>query len=122
MKPTTENNFTIALAGNPNSGKTTIFNRITGTHQHVGNYPGVTVDIKEGHRNFNGTVVRLIDLPDTYSLTALSEEELVARDYLLNNKPDAVIDILDRAADVSRRAVYRARHPACARTQHVRHG
>jgi len=85
----------IALAGNPNSGKTTIFNRITGTHQHVGNYPGVTVDIKEGRRNFNGTVVRLIDLPGTYSLTALSEEELVARDYLLNNKPDAVIDILD---------------------------
>ena len=85
----------IALAGNPNSGKTTIFNRITGTHQHVGNYPGVTVDIKEGHRNFNGTVVRLIDLPGTYSLTALSDEELVAREFLLNNSPDVVIDILD---------------------------
>jgi len=85
----------IALAGNPNSGKTTIFNRITGAHQHVGNYPGVTVDIKEGRRDIGGIPAKIIDLPGTYSLTAHSEEELVTRNYLLDKKPDVVIDIID---------------------------
>ncbi len=85
----------IALAGNPNSGKTTIFNRITGAHQHVANYPGVTVDLKKGRTKIDGTRAEIIDLPGTYSLTALSEEELVARNYILNEKPDVVIDILD---------------------------
>ncbi len=87
--------FTIALAGNPNSGKTTVFNRITGTHQHVGNYPGVTVEIKEGTRRIDSAKLKIIDLPGTYSLTALSEEELVARDYIVENKPDVVVDVID---------------------------
>jgi len=91
MKPP----YVIALAGNPNSGKTTIFNRITGGHQHVGNYPGVTVDIKESNTQINGVPVVLVDLPGTYSLSALSEEELVARNFILNNKPDVVVDIVD---------------------------
>ena len=62
----------IALAGNPNCGKTTIFNNITGAKQHVGNYPGVTVEKKEGHRTFNGKDLLFVDLPGTYSLTARS--------------------------------------------------
>ncbi|RUM38518.1 MAG: hypothetical protein DSY58_02100, partial [Desulfobulbus sp.] len=85
----------ITLAGNPNSGKTTLFNHLTGARQHVGNYPGVTVDKKEGFFTFNTNSIRIIDLPGTYSLTAYSVEELVARDYLVNEKPDMVIDIVD---------------------------
>ena len=91
----TGHSLTIALAGNPNSGKTTIFNRITGAHQHVGNYPGVTVDIKEGTRSIGGEKIRFVDLPGTYSLTALSEEELVGRNYIIEHKPDVIIDIID---------------------------
>ena len=86
---------TIALAGNPNSGKTTLFNAITGARQHVGNYPGITVERKEGIVNLQDTKVKLIDLPGTYSLSAYSQEELVARNFLINEKPDAVIDIID---------------------------
>ncbi len=85
----------IALAGNPNSGKTTLFNAITGAHQHVGNYPGITVERKEGIVNLKGTKVKLIDLPGTYSLSAYSQEELVARNFLVNEKPDIVVDIVD---------------------------
>lgn len=87
--------YTIALAGNPNSGKTTVFNRLTGAHQHVGNYPGVTVDIKEGTRRHDGLSLKIVDLPGTYSLTALSDEELVARNFILEHNPDVVIDIID---------------------------
>ena len=90
--------FTIALAGNPNSGKTTIFNRLTGGHQHVGNYPGVTVEIKRGAVTHDGTQLSLIDLPGTYSLTALSEDELVARNFIIRNKPDVVIDVIDASS------------------------
>ena len=86
---------TIALAGNPNSGKTTLFNALTGARQHVGNYPGITVERKEGTINSEGTKVKLIDLPGTYSLSAYSQEELVARNFLTNEKPDVVIDIVD---------------------------
>lgn len=86
---------TIALAGNPNSGKTTLFNSITGSRQHVGNYPGITVERKEGTVIVNNTHVRLIDLPGTYSLSAYSDEELVARNFLLDEKPDIVVDIVD---------------------------
>jgi len=86
---------TIALAGNPNSGKTTLFNAITGGHQHVGNYPGITVERKEGIINLNDVKVKLIDLPGTYSLSAYSDEELVARNFLVNEKPDIVVDIAD---------------------------
>ncbi len=85
----------ITLAGNPNSGKTTLFNHLTGARQHVGNYPGVTVDKKEGIFTHKDKQIKIIDLPGTYSLTAYSVEELVARDYLVNEKPDLVIDIVD---------------------------
>ena len=86
---------TIALAGNPNSGKTTLFNELTGSRQHVGNYPGVTVEKKEGTLVDNGYRMSVVDLPGTYSLTAYSLEEVVARDFLVNEKPEVVIDIVD---------------------------
>lgn len=87
--------YTIALAGNPNAGKTTLFNTLTGARQHVGNYPGVTVERKEGTYFHNGTRMHIVDLPGTYSLTAYSMEEVVARDFLVNEKPQLVIDIVD---------------------------
>lgn len=87
--------ITIALAGNPNSGKTTIFNNITGSRQHVGNYPGVTVEKKYGNASYKGYKINVIDLPGTYSLTAYSEDELVARNYIINETPDMVVDIID---------------------------
>ena len=86
---------TIALAGNPNAGKTTLFNVLTGAHQHVGNYPGVTVEKKEGVYFHNGYQINIVDLPGTYSLTAYSLEEVVARDFLVDEKPEVVIDIVD---------------------------
>ncbi|NNF99703.1 MAG: ferrous iron transport protein B [Desulfobacteraceae bacterium] len=88
-------NLTIALAGNPNSGKTTIFNILTGTRQKVGNWPGVTVEKKEGTIHRFDRRLKIIDLPGTYSLTPFSIEEIVARDYILLEKPDVVIDIID---------------------------
>ena len=88
---------TIALAGNPNSGKTTLFNAFTGSRQHVGNYPGVTVEKKEGRYVHGKKQFKLVDLPGTYSLTAYSLEEVVARDFLVNEKPAAVINIVDAA-------------------------
>jgi ferrous iron transport protein B len=87
--------LSIALAGNPNSGKTTIFNNITGTRQKVGNWPGVTVEKKEGHINKSGYDLKIIDLPGTYSLTPFSIEEIVARNFILDERPDVVIDIID---------------------------
>jgi ferrous iron transport protein B len=88
---------TIALAGNPNSGKTTLFNALTGARQHVGNYPGVTVERKEGSYVLNGQNLKLIDLPGMYSLTAYSLEEVVARDFLIQEKPAAIVNIVDAA-------------------------
>src|SRR6056297_3856090 len=85
----------VALAGNPNSGKTTIFNKLTGTRQKVGNWPGVTVEKKEGEIRRNGYDIKVIDLPGTYSLTPFSIEEIVARDFILDENPDVVIDIID---------------------------
>ncbi|WP_315296012.1 ferrous iron transport protein B [Veillonella parvula] len=85
----------IALAGNPNCGKTTMFNNITGAKQHVGNYPGVTVEKKEGHTNFDGQELLFIDLPGTYSLTARSLDELVARNVIVNDNPDVIVNVLD---------------------------
>lgn len=85
----------IALAGNPNSGKTTIFNNLTGTRQKVGNWPGVTVEKKEGDIHKFGCDMKIIDLPGTYSLTPFSIEEIVARDFILDENPDVVIDIID---------------------------
>ena len=87
--------ITVALAGNPNSGKTTIFNVLTGAKQHVGNYPGVTVERKEGSRNYKGYHFQFVDLPGTYSLTAHSVEEVVARDFIISEHPDVVVDIID---------------------------
>lgn len=87
--------LTIALAGNPNSGKTTIFNAITGTRQKVGNWPGVTVEKKEGTVARDGFTLRIVDLPGTYSLTPFSIEEIVSRDFVLDSRPDVVIDIID---------------------------
>ncbi|MFW5894191.1 MAG: ferrous iron transport protein B [bacterium] len=85
----------IALAGNPNSGKTTLFNALTGSNQHVGNYPGVTVEKKEGDFRHEGRDIHVIDLPGTYSLTASSPEELVARNVVLEENPDLVVDVVD---------------------------
>lgn len=86
--------YTIALAGNPNCGKTSVFNALTGSRQHVGNWPGVTVDKKEGEYKKDKTVT-ILDLPGTYSLSPYSEEEKIAHDYIVNEKPNAVIDIVD---------------------------
>ncbi len=85
----------VALAGNPNSGKTTIFNNLTGARQHVGNYPGVTVEKKVGTCRYDGTKMQIVDLPGTYSLTAHSVEEIVARDFIIDEKPDVVVVVLD---------------------------
>ncbi len=84
-----------AMAGNPNSGKTTLFNEITGARQHVGNYPGVTVEKKEGIYINKDRKINIVDLPGTYSLTAYSQEEVVARDFLVNEKPAVVINVID---------------------------
>jgi len=84
----------IALAGNPNSGKTTLFNDLTGSSQHVGNWPGVTVEKKEGRLKGHNDVI-IQDLPGIYSLSPYTLEEVVSRQYLVNEKPDAIIDIVD---------------------------
>ncbi|MFZ3111119.1 MAG: FeoB small GTPase domain-containing protein, partial [Rectinemataceae bacterium] len=85
----------VALAGNPNAGKTSLFNAITGAHHKVGNYPGVTVEKREGLHEYRNVQFRFIDLPGIYSLTAYSLDEVVTRDFLLEEKPDIVIDVLD---------------------------
>jgi len=87
--------YTVAVCAAPNTGKTTLFNRLTGANQTVGNWPGVTVTKKTGHFRLNGHDVELVDLPGAYSLTPTSIEERVARDYLLQSPPDAVINIVD---------------------------
>ena len=87
--------LTLALAGNPNAGKTSIFNALTGARQHVGNWPGKTVAKMEGSFRHGDTLGRLVDLPGTYSLSALSPEEIIARDYLLSSEADLVIDVVD---------------------------
>ncbi|BCV21635.1 ferrous iron transport protein B [Moorella sp. Hama-1] len=85
----------IALVGNPNSGKTSIFNDLTGARQHVGNWPGVTVEKKEGKLIYQGETYNIVDLPGTYSLGAYSEDELIARNFILFDKPEAVINVVD---------------------------
>ncbi len=97
MEEETRTRFTIALAGNPNSGKSTIFNAVAGGHAHVGNYPGVTVKTKTARVGHAGRLLEVVDLPGTYSLTAYTPEEVVARNFILDHKPDAVIDIVDSA-------------------------
>jgi len=87
--------LTIALAGNPNAGKTTIFNALTGLRQHTGNWPGKTVEKKEGVIEHNGKNITIVDLPGTYSLTAYSPEEIIARNFIIEEHPDVVINVLD---------------------------
>ena len=87
--------LTIALAGNPNAGKTTIFNALTGLRQHTGNWPGKTVEKKEGRIEHDGRTINIVDLPGTYSLTAYSPEEIIARDYIIEERPDVVINVVD---------------------------
>ncbi len=87
--------LTIALAGNPNCGKTTIFNNLTGARQKVGNWPGVTVEKKEGVLKYKNQSLKIVDLPGTYSLTPFSIEEITARDFILNENPDIVVNIID---------------------------
>lgn len=89
--------YTIALAGQPNVGKSTVFNMLTGLNQHVGNWPGKTVEQKKGTFQHEGQLIELVDLPGTYSMTANSEEERIARDYLLREKPDVVVVIVNAA-------------------------
>ena len=93
--------FKIALSGNPNAGKSSIFNALTGSRQHVANYPGVTVEKKEGEYIFNGVKFKVIDLPGIYSLSAYSIEEIVARNFILEEKPDVVVDVID-ASNIER--------------------
>ena len=89
-----EKNIKIALAGNPNCGKTTLFNALTGSNQFVGNWPGVTVEKKEGKlKKFDGVTV--VDLPGIYSLSPYTLEEVVARNFLLGERPDAILNIID---------------------------
>ncbi len=87
----------IALAGNPNVGKSTIFNALTGSRQHVGNWPGKTVEKKEGRLRLEGQDVIVVDLPGTYSLTAYSIEEIISRDFIINEHPGAVVAVVDAA-------------------------
>jgi ferrous iron transport protein B len=90
-----ESKITVGLAGNPNSGKSSIFNALTGARQHIGNYPGVTVEKKEGFRRYNGYEIKFVDLPGTYSLTAYSIEEVAARNFITDEHPDVVVHIVD---------------------------
>lgn len=89
--------LTIGLAGNPNAGKSTLFNALTGARQHVGNWPGKTVEKKEGRLRLGGHEIVLVDLPGTYSLTAYSVEEIIARDFIVESRPQAVLCVLDAA-------------------------
>ena len=88
-------NIHLALAGNPNSGKTTLFNRLTGTRQTTGNWPGVTIEKKVGVIRRGGNVYTLVDLPGIYSLSPFSIEEIVTRNYILEDRPDVIVNILD---------------------------
>ena len=87
--------ISIALAGNPNCGKSSLFNALTGAHQKVGNFPGVTVEKHEGYLDYKGYRIRVVDLPGTYSLTPYSPEEIVTREYLIKERPDVVVNVVE---------------------------
>ena len=93
--PSKDKKITVAVAGNPNVGKSALFNALTGSHQHTGNWPGKTVERAEGIFHYQGWEIRMVDLPGTYSLAAQSPEEVIARDYILSGEPDVVLDIVD---------------------------
>jgi len=93
--PNSDNTIVIALAGNPNTGKTTIFNALTGSHQKIGNWPGVTVEKKEGSFHHKGWTVKVIDLPGTYSLSSNTIDERIARDFIIKGRADLIVVILD---------------------------
>lgn len=95
MADNTHTKIEVALAGNPNCGKTSIFNNMTGSRQHVGNYSGVTVEKKIGHAKIDGHDIEIIDLPGTYSLTARSLDELVARNAIINEHPELIANVVD---------------------------
>ncbi|MGD2176460.1 MAG: ferrous iron transporter B, partial [Anaerolineae bacterium] len=92
-----ERTVLVALAGQPNVGKSTLFNLLTGLNQHVGNWPGKTVERKEGTLSYKGTTYRLVDLPGTYSLTANSAEEVITREFIIREHPDVVVALVDAA-------------------------
>jgi ferrous iron transport protein B len=94
---TEDQTVVVALAGQPNVGKSTLFNLLTGLSQHVGNWPGKTVELKEGTFAHNGSTFRIVDLPGTYSLTANSTEEVVAREFIIRERPDVVVAVVDAA-------------------------
>ncbi|GAB6273998.1 MAG: ferrous iron transport protein B [Peptococcaceae bacterium] len=96
-KVRTKKEQVIALAGNPNSGKTSLFNNLTGSHQQVGNWPGVTVEKKEGKLTCQGKFLKVVDLPGTYSLGGYTEDELIARNFILYEQPSVIINVLDAA-------------------------
>lgn len=91
----------VGLAGNPNSGKSTLFNNLTGSRQHVGNYPGVTVEKRQGTAKYKGYTITVVDLPGTYSLSAHSEDEMVARTFIITEQPDILVNVLD-ASNIER--------------------
>ncbi|HMA68462.1 MAG TPA: FeoB small GTPase domain-containing protein [Candidatus Mcinerneyibacterium sp.] len=105
-------NFEIGITGNPNSGKTTVFNALTGSRQHVGNWPGVTVERKEGYFSKEDSKYTIIDLPGIYSLSAYSMDEIIARDYIIKNKPDLVLDVLD-GSNLERNLIFLYRYLRC---------
>ncbi|OGP67714.1 MAG: ferrous iron transport protein B [Deltaproteobacteria bacterium RBG_16_44_11] len=102
--PPVEKEISVALVGQPNVGKSTVFNILTGLSQHVGNWPGKTVEKKEGVHHVDNVLLRIVDLPGTYSLTAFSEEERIARDFIIKEKPDLVVLVLNAA--VLERSLY----------------
>ena len=85
----------VAVAGNPNAGKSTLINAIAGSRLHVGNWPGVTVEKKEALFDLEGRSIRLVDLPGCYSLSPYTQEEIISRDYLVTEKPDLIINVVD---------------------------